>query len=260
MSDPLGIQRARAKVLVQRAIDELPEKTHLIYVDYRDSLTEEQVRFHLAGDDESLWESLSEFESEAQHYGIKSCLDDVLDDDEEREALRDDAHAWERFCEECINRDESDAMRDLIRNTSDPMVKYSLKHEVDPGSWSWPHDAIEESARAVAEAAGIDFATNHAALRILVIEASYGGSLHVLHRSDLADLDGAKRAIFTDPFLLIHDTMNGSGHMEQIKGEVSVEIDEDTMRLDAGRMSWSDDIAGIVHSACETPVKFEKED
>lgn len=260
MSDMLGIQRARAKVLVQRAIDALPEKTDLIYVDYNDQLTEQQVRFHLAGDDESLWESLSNFESESTHQAVLSYLNEALDDPDEVEAVRDDDEAWERFRDECIDRDESDALRDLIRNTPAPMVKYDLDHVVEPNSWSMDDDEITEEMRGIAQAAGIDFEGNRKALRSLVVEASYGGSLHVLHRSDLADLHGAKRAVFTDPFLLVHDTLNGSGDMEEVKGEVTVEIGEDTLRLDAGRMSWSDDIAGIVHSACETPVKYEKDE
>lgn len=259
-ADPLGIERARAKVILKRAIDALPEKTDLVYVDYRDQLTEEQVRALLARDNEALWESLDTFESDSRHNGVMYLLGEALDDEDEREALRDDDEAWESFQQECWDRDQSDFLGDLIRNTPDPMVKYDLDHEVTPGSWAMDEDEITEEMRGIAKAAGIDFATNHAALRTLVVEASYGGSLHVLHRSDLADLRDAKRAVFTDPYLLVHDTMNGSGDMEPIKGEVTVEIGEDTLRLDAGRMSWSDDIAGIVHSALETPVKFTKED
>jgi hypothetical protein len=167
------------------------------------------------------------------------------------------------FIDECQERDASDPFGELLSATPGPMVRYSLGHDVEPYPWLEDDDELEERAQAIAEAAGIDFAVNRDACRSLVVEASYGGALCVLHRSDLGDLlpvlDGG-RATFTDPFLVVYDGLNGSGSMEEVKGTVSIDrLSRESVRHDAGRYSWSDDIAGLVHSCAETRVSFSSE-
>jgi protein-tyrosine-phosphatase len=249
------------RALLAQAIDALPAKLELVYVDYRDELNDEQVRALISGDNEALWTSLDNFESEARWSGVRYALEEALPDPEDRDALTNDEDAYQRFREECDERDESDFLADLLRNTPRKMVKYGLNYEVASGSWAMDDDEIAEEVRGIAEAAGIDLESNHATLLSLVREATYGGTLHVLHHTDLSDLyPRPTQAVFTDPYLLVHDKLNGSGYMEQIKGEVTVAIGDESLRLDAGPYSWSDDIAGIVHSACDTPVKFIKKE
>jgi len=252
----------KVRYFLDEALTALPEKLDLVYVDYNDRLSDDQVKSLLAGDQESLWDSTSEWESEQQHYHMRHLLFEECGlDDDEAQAVFDDDEAWEEFRETCYERDQSDWLDQLVRNTPNVQIRYDLDHEVP--DYTMVEDLAEE-AQAIAEAAGIDYETNSIALRSLVANASYGGILCVLHNSDLADVlkvdnwgrpNGGK-VIFTDPYLLVYDGLNGSGHDEQVCGTIEIEIKEDTMRHDAGRYSWSDDIAGVVHGAYQTHAEF----
>ena len=250
------------KTLCERAIASLPEKTYVYHIDRGDELSAEQIAWILADDMEALWESFWEWEAEQQDGAVDYYLSDTDLSSDEREALWADLHVLQDFRDEVIERDASTWFDDLIRNTPAVMIRYDTGHSVTPDSWSMNDDEIRDEMHAIAETLGIDYDANVDALRSLVIEASYGGELVILHRSDLADVmkvTGGGTVTFTDPQVLVYDGLNGSGAMEQVKGTVTlhVEADGDTMRHDAGRMSWSDDIAGIWHGACDTPAEFK---
>lgn len=254
-----------AAELVARAIAELPEKVQLVYVDYRDELGAEQVGYLIGGDMDSLWESLWPWEGDARLDGVQYLLHDILGDEDTETVMYADEGAFDTFQEACWDRDTSDVLGDLIRNTPAAMVRYDLGHDVDAYPWTLEDDELDERARDMADAAGVDWETNRDAFRSLAIEAPYGGGLCVLHCTDLDDVQTVAHGgtvTFTDPYLLVYDGLNGSGHCEQVKGTVVVPIVKgETMRHDAGSYSWSDDIAGVVHSAHATDAAFAaKED
>lgn len=245
--------------LIARAIKELPEKVTLGYVDYQDKLSDEQVTMLLDDDMEKLYDSIWEWEADARERGVEYELERVLDSDEEREALRD-SDDYEKFREECWDRDESNMLGDLIRQTPGVMIRYSLDHDVEPYPHLQTDEELDEAARDICEAAGISYDSNRDTARLLCIEASYGGRLCVLHMTDLEDLIRVRAGgtvVFKDPNLLVYDGLNGSGSCEDVIGTVTVKIDDDTLSHDTGRYSWSDGIAGVVHSCFDTPAEFK---
>ncbi len=255
------------KEILARAIARLPRTVNLTYVAYDDQFTAEQIALLLAGDMESFWKSTADWEGDCQHQAcvelLREAVRDEDDDTEVYDAIFDDAASWEAFREACESRNTTTWFDDLVRQTGRAMIKYDLGYDLAPGAWDWTGEQIAEAMAEIAAAAGIDLDVNKDVLRSLVVEASYGGSLHVLHHSDLADLLGrgsqprATQAVFTDPVLLVHDRLNGSGYADAVRGSVTVTVRDDTLQLDAGRMSWSDDIAGVVHAAHQTPVTYD---
>lgn len=255
---------------ISEAIKSLPEKVELVYVNYDDKLYDDQIKWALDGDMDKVAESMDDWRSENEWYSVNELLKDNLPD-EAREHFNEvtSSEEFDRFREECWNRDESTPFEDLARNTPNVQIRYYLDHDCpDYTAYGGEGDgALTEATRELAEAAGIDHEENEKALRSLLLNASYGGQLCVLHNSDIEDaisvLDGGT-VTFTDPHLLVYDGFNGSGHEEQVEGTVTVTIDDNhPMRHDYGRMSWSDDIAGVVHSYFETPAEFtpkQKED
>lgn len=250
------------KFWVDEAIKSLPEKSDLVYVDYRDQLREDQISAILEGDmDKAIDSFMEEWISDQQHSSIMELLKDNLPDEAKEhfdEVVSSDE--FERFQSECWERDSSTPFDDLARNTPGVMIRYYLDHDVPDYTMVDTPDEFEEAAREIAKAAGIDYKTNEKNIKSLIANASYGGSLVVLHRSDIEDvmkvMDGGT-VIFTDPEVLIYDGFNGSGHQESLTGTITVTIDDDhPMMHDTGRMSWSDGIAGIVHSCAETSAEF----
>jgi hypothetical protein len=254
------------EMLREAVIETLPEKLELIYVHYDDQLTDEQVSMLLKGDEEGVWDSLSEWESDAQWYSITECWTEALKEFEpdEREALEEDGLAMERFQETCWERDDSDWFNQLLRNTPNVQVRYYLNYSLEPDTWSWDGEQIDEAAKEIAEVAGIEYYDNKKALIDLIINAGYGGELCVLHNSDIRDVQkvlSGGTVTFTDPYLLIYDGMNGSGMDSQVTGTVTFKMDDDhPLRHDAGSYSWSDDIAGVNHGSYDTQADFEEAD
>lgn len=257
------------EMLTKAAIDTLDKKLDLVYVSYDDRLTDDQVSKLLEGDIEGVWDSTSEWESEAQHYSIQHLWEEALSsfDQIERERLEESSEAYEAFQSECWERDESDWFDQLCRNTPGVMIRYYLTDkdgdEVEIEGYTTDL-TVEEQAQTIAEAAGISYDENKQTLHEIVVNASYGGMLCVLHCSDITDvteIDTGGRGhggevIFTDPYLLVYDGLNGSGMDGQVTGTVRIKITEGTMRHDTGSYSWSDGIAGVVHSAYDTPAEF----
>lgn len=247
---------ANTRYWLDEAIAALPDELELVWVHYDDVLSEKQIGFLLEGD-MALWDSLWEWESTASDYAVRDYLEDAIGQD--RAAIvYDDYEAYDEFRSVCQDRDNSDFLTKIISNTEPIMVRYYMEHDVS-SMWGMEDEEADSEAEAIAEVAGIDYETNKTALEALVANASYGGSLCVLHRSDLDDVAkviNGGTVVFTDPMLLVYDGYNGSGHMEEVKGEVTVTIGPNTITHDAGRFSWSDDIAGISHSCADAPAKF----
>lgn len=261
------------EMLREAVIDTLPEKLDLIYVHYDDKLTDEQVSYAVAGDIEKLWDSLSEFESDSQWYSIQEIWKETLKEFEpdERELIEEDDEAFERFQQECWDRDDSDWFDQLCRHTNGVMIRYYLTDkdgdEVEIEGYTTDL-TVEEQAQTIADAAGISYDDNKDTLHEIVVNASYGGMLCVLHCSDIEDvmkIDMGGRphggeVIFTDPYLLVYDGMNGSGMDGQVTGTIKIKIEDGTMRHDTGSYSWSDGIAGVNHGSYKTEAEFISHD
>ncbi|MTD47150.1 hypothetical protein GKE82_23395 [Conexibacter sp. W3-3-2] len=244
--------------ILQAALAALPATVKLGHVHYDDGLTDEQIR-QLLRSDPDVWDSVAEFELDTREHGLHTLLESLIPDERHRDTLQDDDGAHEDLREAIFDRDTFDVLGELAAQTGRRMFRFALPRAPEhiESHLSATPAQLRRSANRLAKAAGINATTNHERLHELLTEASYGGELVVLCHADtkeIVDAIAAQQTVtFTDPYLLIYDRYNGSGHDVPITGTVTVALTTDTVELDAGRMSWSDDIAGVVHSAYATP-------
>ena len=130
--------------MLNQALEAMPEKTHLAFVDYDDQLSDDQVRGLIEGrevyEDAELMDWISEIEMYGARYEIDNCMEHLRslhDEDEEalewidenefglEDYLRDEAH----------DRDDSDAVRELARRTPDVELMIPLIDE-DNADWA----------------------------------------------------------------------------------------------------------------------------
>lgn len=245
-----------------RILARMPDEVDLVDVSHTDQLTTDQIRALLDGED--IGDGFFDWLNEAQRCGADYWMSTELTDDE-RDELEEEPDGEERIREALNDRDRTCALQTLIDQTGRRMLEFDLHEDIDPTLDLTPAERMRLTQR-IARAARIPWATNRAALEELVEEASYGGRLYVLNHTDVGDVLDAIACTtpqwirFTDPLLVIHDHFNGSGHMVSVTGTVATPLVAEEIRLDEGRMSWSDDIAGLVHHtcACETAISTRR--
>src|ERR1035437_3861887 len=115
-------RRLSAKQILKKAIDALPEKTQLTYIDYRDNLTDEQMAKVLGGETDEVIEAFDFDDYEA----IRELLKEAVPDEDEREKLKDSDDNFHHFMDACRERDESTPFTDLLGNTRRRMVRFMV--------------------------------------------------------------------------------------------------------------------------------------
>lgn len=248
--------KAAAQALYDATVAELKERYDLVYIDYRDELSDEDVQNLLNGEVDKVEERLEEYTSENRHRGAEYEVEQLLTD-EQRELLEEHDLLYD-LQDEIKDRDESDPIRDMLRNTPQKLMTVDLDHEV-PDYTLREDDEFEQILADIAEAAGIELAANRDALAEMVGNASYGGRLMVIWYGDAEAAIGATKATWTDPSLLVYNGWNGSGFDGEVKGSVTRDLKAGDIVLDStrGRYSW-EQIAGVHRPAYSCSVDFEK--
>lgn len=270
--DGTAIRDLNAEELQKRVLAEMPDRVDLVYVSQGDRFSEEQMQRLIRDDDfDDLvnpdW--LYENEMGAVDYIVRQILDD-----EEAALLQSDHGLMEAVIEQARMRDESDYISDLFRGSPNVLLRYKLGDEygdgwLDPGSYTWDAKEVREAGQALARAAGIRWRKNRTALEELVVNATYGGQLYVIWYGDAGDLyEGLRyrdkegkpngRIRWTNPYLLVLDSMNGSGHDVRIEGTISKPFDRERLMLDSQGWGYSwDAVCGLHGPAydCDWSVK-----
>ncbi|MFC9505467.1 hypothetical protein [Streptomyces sp. NPDC057002] len=260
------LAQAAADLVVSR----LDEKYDLVYIDRGDRLSDQQVQKLFAGEEEVLD---SEWESENKWHGENAVLDNLLDKDARDWLAEHDVLAQVR--EAIGERDQSDPLGDLMRETGPMLFRYRLDAEAGADPWRYSDQQTEDAARTLGAAAGLDFDDNCEALRELVAHASYGGDLHILWQGEIkpsyevmcqvrfSDPAPEISVQWTDPELLVLDQINGSGHTVRVRGTVRLPFDPDRLTVDIARsrrgISWTDVVGGGYRPEGDAP-EFTKPD
>jgi hypothetical protein len=261
----------------------------LRFVNYDDRLTKEQMSMILAGQwvdaendvDENFSDSAYEEAVTIARTELEEAVQEGRFDREWDELDTDDQDAVRYAIEE---RDDSDPVKDLLRNTPDQLLRTSLGrpaerlpeprwtsgHRLEDGGFTARHDAVagllKESGMEV------DTAEVREAIEELINEGPYdwheGVQLDVIWyggiddavptpRGESPDAEGSKVLEFAQPHILLIDKWNGSGHdvvvpaaLKRTLTRVGYEEEEapQTGRAyldsDAGGYGW-DDVAGV---------------
>lgn len=245
--------------------DALPAHVTLVDVDYRDELTPEQVQSCIEGGSDVIREELDgsdwRYEAEmasAAYYAdnLPSLLWELYDSDvdfrdEVLEVLRD--------------RDDSDPVRDMIRQTPSVLMRYAVA--VDVGT-----DTADAAVFDVAAALGLSgdeyLANRDAIASMLADSAPYVGPIYVVWYGDPGDVIAATDAHhygnpepsviqWRDPYLVMLDGMNGAGADVQLDAVVSVPWDAGRVCVDSEGpgYSWTE-VAGPYEPAYASDMTF----
>lgn len=240
---PESVEELYAEILGR-----LKETYELVYVDYDDEFSTKQVGWIVDGNFEKLWESNDEWESDSQYRGAEYVLNDVTTEDE-RDALGDRVSD---LTEAIRERDCSDWPKQLARNTSDVMVRY----RIGDATWTWGDDETEVIGE-IAGTLGINPPTEGQtnALGNAIANAGDGGGLYLYFGMSVQDLldvpqDVPLTITVENPYVLILDTMNGSGYVtdDAMPLTWTGDFDRDNLFLDkqgAGHgYSWDETCGG----------------
>lgn len=295
----MDYREAIESIEIAEAISNLPEKVDLYRVDRSDDLNPQQVGSLIDGkelEDMVFEDWMMNSEDHAIEYLFEEATPGLKDSHRNHLRLSDE---FDRFREACRDRNESDPVNDLLRNTGRMMFRVRLgpggyiesgdgEYTYSRGNnlveiaheWNDDEETVQEQVQEVLDAACLDpdrscvgnqfdygdnpkTYTNRDLARSLVDNASYGGSLNILAYLDVQDLykqvtkarseKATLKVKFTDPYLLIYDGWNGSGHDERVVGEIVVHVPYDKIAdvfyLDHRGCnigySWSEDIAHV---------------
>ena len=181
--------------IVRLIKDCFPHGVELGFVDYDDSLTDEQTEWYFAGNMEQLFDSISEWEYESCWHGAEWYIEEL-----ERHMLKSNP-AFEPTDEwlECVrdtlmDLDESNVLGDLIRRTYTSVTLCKWLIDEDAAVWGL-HSADE-----LIEALGVpDTADNRATADYLIANAptdlGMAFSAYEVAPADLQGVDPGRAAI-----------------------------------------------------------------
>ena len=259
-------------LLGNRIEEEVSRNTYeLVWVDYRDCLTDEQVDWIMSGDMEEFWSSTMDWvpdqryesaedivESLAKQYAwaeFEHDADDVL-------SAFDGSREYYDLILAVMDRDSSDWFTDLIRNTPAPLMRVICLGEryLADGLTLVTSDNVREYMREVVDSlVGVD--GNTEAIEELLRECYldyYVIPQLLFTPADLSTiLDAAldAKVVITNPWLLLGNPFQGDGYEVELRGNVT--LDRGQIRTDraAAGYSWST-IAGVNSGSysCEVEV------
>ena len=256
------------KKLAETAIAALPKSLDLIYVDYRDELSDKQCALIVSGKPDGVLEQIDEAFMESRWQGEASALEEALPDEDEREALKASPD-YQDVQQAIWDRDNSTPFDELLGNTGEKLIRFYLRDRhgeriaLDPDSWRWSPEKTEKEARKLCKAARLDWTVNRAAMIELVQNATYGGVLCIISYEEMSGIndivehclrheDARVRLTFKNPTLLVHDFLNGSGSDTGVQGEVTIKFGRGAIADHAGIMELDAKGCGHGYSWDET--------
>ena len=254
------------KPTLDDVINMLDKSYELIYVDYQSNLegleNEIQEAIHA-----QCWshidEKLMDWFCESEWQSIEFIMEQLaLDIESEWEISLKDAEEllkenFDAISEEIYNRDCSNPLKDLMRNTGDFVAFYDTGYEVLSDSWSWDAEIWKEELQELKSFLKIDSNKYDKRLEIMLAQASYGGRLVIYFLLDdlkeVMNLSDKNIVKFENPMIAIIDTFNGSGDNTDLPGlELSLPLNVENIFLDKTiKYNYTYVVCGMVGNWCE---------
>ena len=252
-------------------------------------LDDDEVNAVLAGNRDEAIDSIEENYGEyiydsQREAAMKACDEADVDYDDlswqDQQAVVDAVGEHSNPGEQLYKQLLSNTPSQLVRRRLDDHSARDFQQRVYEAGVVWGHTAdFEVREQAVAEhltGYGVDFddERNREAVSYLVANGPYdltdGVKLELISYNDVEDLapgQGDRTITFTDPHVLLIDTMSGSGADTQLFGTMSVTVpaapeenDQTTFYTDAGAPGYGwDDVAGVHKPGYRTAVTVTEE-
>lgn len=253
----------------------LPETTSLYYVDYRDSLDENQELLQQCISDNDfcpLWEAIDEWFIDSPHYAFeylnKELISDMvnefdIDDDEAEELIEEYRDEIE---EHYYSVDDSDVSKDLLRNTGSLIAHYDTGYYMESGSWNWSEVETRLERIKIKKFLGIKDSGYDDDIDMMIAQASGGGQLNIYFKMDFEDFinNDKKSIIFSNYQIGIVNHFEGSGDTleTEIKGDLKLPFNPQNVFLEKSiKYNWTYSIAGMVSNWCDsTRYMFSDDD
>lgn len=245
----------------------LPKRTSLYYVDYNDSLDDHLDLLQECienGEYDTLYSAIDDWYIDSPCYAFEYLDKELADDICRKFDIGDAEEIMEEYEQEIrdeyYNRDDSDVLKDLLRNTGKQTMFYDTGIEIDSDSWQWNREKIAKTRNFIKKSLKIKCSKRQNRLiDTMLCQASYGGSLVIYFYDDVSDfIETTQNTItFKNPVIAIIDTVNGSGdHCELGKvGEIEMPFNRERIRLcKTIKYSYTFSVCGMYSDWCEDTI------
>ena len=265
------------EVLAAEVEKRLEKGYELVYVDYNDQLSTEQVAALARNDMEGLFTSrFEDFESESRHMSAMEISMEVAKEvirdweaehDEDLGEVLDDWEASDErddIIDTIKDRDTSNPLKELAHRTGRVLMRSIIVHEDD--AWSRQQVKPTEVINAYVECAeeGTVFKRNKHNLQLvrgILNECSpehstlLGMIVYAVDVGDLYDLPNCEYVDIINPHLYLGNPFMGDGFCDgPIDGIIRVKREDMRTDRDAFGYGW-DEVAGVVTSYYDVEIK-----
>lgn len=241
--------------LANEIIANLEGSYDLVYVDYRDQLTDKQVAMLVRKDLDGFWESTAEFEADSQYDSIKEIIEaagrEVIDlwegeDDEDYSHLMAELEGgdeWERIREEIQDRDTSRWADQLASQTGTVLLRIPVP-QLDED-----HAIFHEEIGAADLMAKLDIPstdTHRQVIEDLLANADPEYSLLMgywvvgISVADIYRLEGYSEYVaISNPHLFLGNPFAGSGYLSEDSLSMEIRVKREDLRTDEDAFGYS---------------------
>ena len=261
-------------VTLEQVIELMDKRYTLIYVDQGDGLDNnlDKVAEAIRKQDwqplDELYEDWNMYEQEwdSIDYILKELADEVerTFDITEEEAEGIIEEYKDNLRDVIYDRDDSTFMKDLIRQTSDPVMFYDTGVEIYNGCLS-SREELKDLLKDVKKALKIKLSDTKYDDRLeMMIQQGDNGRLVIYFNADINHMMsiGDKNIVtFTSPNVALIDTWNGAGDHCQLNGyEFTIPFNIENFFMDKEiKYSYTYQVCGMYSSWCDgTGIKFGK--
>ena len=225
--------------ITQLIKDRFPHGIYLGYVDYDDSLTDEQIEWFFAGEMDHIYDSVSEWEYENRWHGTEWYVNEIVSHIQKNDPDFEPGDEWtEQVQDILMNLDESDIVGDLIKNTYKSVTV--CKWLIDEDSAEWGLHSVDGLIKAL----GVpDTAENRAVADELIANAPTDlGMAFSAYEVSPVELGGIRvdRAAIRSRWLPVYygNPFTGAYHAGAFDLGATVDVPFTELTPDSHMMQW----------------------
>lgn len=249
--------------------DYIPQYVSLYYVDYRDDLDEHediQEECVRSNNMEKLYEKAYEWYEEQESSNMHDYLEETRKNMEADNLAGEFEEHEDEIRELIYDRNDSDPVKDLIRNSSVTNFFYSLGVEISGylTGCSLRGESVAMACHKVRRALHLKKGQFDEKIEELVENATYGGELRIYFNAMF------DRLISKDPendfksirfhgnvVVAIADSRNGSGHHVRIPLDITFHFRRENLFVDSQvHYSYANEVCGMTNDWCDS-TKWE---
>lgn len=249
--------------------DYIPQYVSLYYVDYRDDLDEHediQEECIRSNNMEKLYEKAYEWYEEQENSNMHDYLEETRKNMEADNLAGEFEEHEDEIRELIYDRNDSDPVKDLIRNSSVTNFFYSLGVEISGylTGCSLRGESVAMACHKVRRALHLKKGQFDEKIEELVENATYGGELRIYFNAMFDRLiskapgnDFKSIRFHRNVVVAIADSRNGSGHHVRIPLDITFPFRRENLFVDSQvHYSYANEVCGMTNDWCDS-TKWE---